>query len=108
MGAGNKAPLALMGKSLKIFITEAMRPIAIFSMLQCLVVPYINPTNEVPEVKTCHTLGINSSHRLIVGKTYKIFSETIYVQYIALSNASQHKSCHSIPWGSNWPSHVDQ
>ena len=71
MDNANKATINIMGrKSLKIFFTEAKRPTAyIFSMLQWLVVSYINPANQVPGVKTCHTLGMKSSHRLIVGKT---------------------------------------
>ena len=70
MDDGSKAPKDILGKSLKTFFTEAMmRPTAyILSMLQCLVIPYINPANQVPGVKTDHTLGINSSHRVIVGK----------------------------------------
>ena len=67
MDDGKKAPIDIMGKS---FFTEAKRPTAyIFSKLQRLGVPYINRANQVHRVKTGHTLGINSSHRLIVGKT---------------------------------------
>ena len=46
-----------------------MRPTAyIFSMQQYLVVPYINPANQVPRVQTGHAPGVISSHRLIMGK----------------------------------------
>ena len=53
MNDGNRAPIDIIGKSLKKIFTEAMRPIAyIFSQLQCLVVPYIDPANQVPGVRT--------------------------------------------------------
>ena len=62
MDDGSKAPIDIMGKSLKTFFTEAIRPTYyILSMLQCLVVPYINPADQVPGIKG-HILGINSSH----------------------------------------------
>ena len=35
-----------------------MRPTAyIFSMQQCVVVPYLNPANQAPGVQTGHILG---------------------------------------------------
>ena len=38
-----------------------MRPLQlIFSMLQCLVAPFINSANQAPGVQTGHTKGINS------------------------------------------------
>ena len=40
-----------------------MRPTAIiFSELQCLLVPYINPAKHVPGVQIVHTLGAISFH----------------------------------------------
>ena len=48
-----------------------MRPTAyIFDMQQSLVVPYINPTIPLES-----KLAVLSCHRLIMGKTLKIFSE---------------------------------
>ena len=35
------------------------------------------PANQAPGAQTGHALGVISSHRLIIGKTYKIFSETM-------------------------------
>ena len=49
-----------------------MRPTAhIFSMLQCVVVPYINPANDAPGVQIGHALGVIYSQRLIMGKDLK-------------------------------------
>ena len=43
----------IMGKTFKIFFSETMRPTAyLFGMKQCLVVPYIYPTNQVSWVQT--------------------------------------------------------
>ena len=54
-----------------------MRPSAyIFSMKQCLVVPYINPASQAPVVQTGHAPRVIISHRLIMEKL-KIFSETM-------------------------------
>ena len=52
-----------------------MRPRAyIFSMWQCLVVPYINPANQARRVQTGHTPVVH----MYMGKTLKIFfSETV-------------------------------
>ena len=53
-----------------------MRPTAhIFSMLQYVVVPYIN---HAPGVQIGHALGVIYSHRLIMGKETReiFFSET--------------------------------
>ena len=49
----------IIGKKLKtIFFSENMRPTAyIFSMYQCLVVPYINPANQALGLQTGHTTG---------------------------------------------------
>ena len=41
----------------------------IFSMYQCLVVPYINPANQAPGAQTAHAPGVINIHRLIMGKT---------------------------------------
>ena len=46
--------------------SETIRPIAyIFSMVPCLVVPYVNPANHTYGVKTGTILGIECFHRLI-------------------------------------------
>ena len=45
----------IMGTNLKIF-SETMRPTAyIFSMYQCLVVPYLTSANQAPGLQTGHT-----------------------------------------------------
>ena len=45
-----------------------MSPTAyIFIKYLCLVVPYINPVNQVPGVQTGPAQGIKSFHRLIIG-----------------------------------------
>ena len=55
-----------------------MRPTPyIFGMLQCLVVPYINPANQGPGVQTGPTLGIKNFHRLVMENTLIFFSETM-------------------------------
>ena len=62
-----------------------MRPTAyIFSMCQCLVVPYIDPAKHVPGVKIGHALGVISFHTYNRGN-FKKSSKT-------------HKAC-----GPNWP-----
>ena len=64
------APIDLQWEQQKIFFSEIMRPTAyIFSVQQCLVVPYINPANQDPGVKTGHGSGVISSHRLTKEKT---------------------------------------
>ena len=58
-----------MGK--KIF-SETTGPTAlIFCMWQRLMVLYINCANHVPGVKFGHALGVDSLHRLTMGKTNK-------------------------------------
>ena len=67
-----------MGKKSKIFFSETTGPTAlIFGMWQWLMVLYINCANHVPGVKFGHAPGVDSLHRLTMGKTKKIFfSET--------------------------------
>ena len=67
-----------MGKKLKIFFSETTGPTAsIFGMWQWLMVLYINCASHAPGVKFGHALGVDSLHRLTMGKTKKIFfSET--------------------------------
>ena len=67
-----------MGKTKKIFFSETTRPTAlIFGMWQWLMVLYINCASHAPGVKFGHTPGVDSLHRLTIGKTKKIFfSET--------------------------------
>ena len=66
-----------MGKTKKIF-SETTRPTAlIFGMWQWLMVLYINCASHAPGVKFGHAPGVDSLHRLTIGKTKKIFfSET--------------------------------
>ena len=66
-----------MGKTKKIFFSETTRPTAlIFGMWQWLMVLYINCASHAPGVKFGHAPGVDSLHRLTIGKTKKIlFSE---------------------------------
>ena len=66
-----------MGKK-KIFFSETTGPTAlIFGMWQWLMVLYINCASHAPGVKFGHAPGVDSFHRLTIGKTKKIFfSET--------------------------------
>ena len=68
----------LWEKNSKIFFSETTGPTAlIFCMWQWLVVLYINCASHAPGVKFGHALGVDSLHRLTMGKTKKIFfSET--------------------------------
>ena len=64
-----------MGKTKKIFFSETTRPTAlIFGMWQWLMVLYINCAIHAPGVKFGHAPGVDSLHRLTMGK--KFFSET--------------------------------
>ena len=67
-----------MGKNSKIFFSETTGPTAlIFCMWQWLMVLYINCVSHAPGVKFGHAPGVDSLHRLTIGKTKKIFfSET--------------------------------
>ena len=67
-----------MGKNSKIFFSETTGPTAlIFGMWQCLMVFYINCAIHAPGVKFGYAPGVDSFHRLTIGKTKKIFfSET--------------------------------
>ena len=59
------------------FFSETTRPTAlVFGMWQWLVVPYIN---HAPGVKFGHTPGVNSLHRVTIGKDANInISKAIY------------------------------
>ena len=58
-----------MGKKKKIFFSEATGPTAlIFCMWQWLMVIYINCANHAPGVKFGHAPGVDSVHRLTIGK----------------------------------------
>ena len=67
-----------IGKTKKIFFSETTRPTAlIFCMWQWLMVLYINCASHAPGVKFGHAPGVDSLHRLTMGKTKKkFFSET--------------------------------
>ena len=67
-----------IGKTKKIFFSETTRPTAlIFCMWQWLMVLYINCASHAPGVKFGHPPGVDSLHRLTMGKTKKnFFSET--------------------------------
>ena len=65
-----------IGKTKKIFFSETTRPTAlIFGMLQWLMVLYINCAIHAPGVKFGHAPGVDSLHRLTMGKKI-FFSET--------------------------------
>ena len=60
-----------MGRK-KIFFSETTGPTAlIFCMWQRLMVLYINYANHVPGLKFGHAPGVDSLHRLTMGKTNK-------------------------------------
>ena len=64
----------------------------------------IDPANQAPGIQTGHTLWINISHRLIMGKkTHKhILSNHEVIAYIfSMSSGPLHKSCKSSPLGEN-------
>ena len=61
-----------IGKTKKIFFSETTRPTAlIFGMLQWLMVLYINCAIHAPGVKFGHAPGVDSLHRLTMGKKLK-------------------------------------
>ena len=68
----------LWEKNSKIFFSETTGPTAlIFCMWQWLMVLYINCASHAPGVKFGHVPGVDSLHRLTMGKTKKnFFSET--------------------------------
>ena len=62
----------LWEKNSKIFFSETTGHTAlIFCMWQWLMVLYINCASHAPEVKFGHAPGVDSSHRLTMGKTNK-------------------------------------
>ena len=67
-----------IGKTKKIFFSETTGPTAlIFGMWQWVMVLYINCANHAPGVKFGYAPGVDSLHRLTIGKTKRIFfSET--------------------------------
>ena len=61
-----------IGKTKKIFFSETTRPTAlIFGMQQWLMVLYINCAIHAPGVKFGHAPGVDSLHRLTMGKKLK-------------------------------------
>ena len=64
--------LAIWEKDSKIFFSETTGHTAlIFCMWQWLMVLYINCASHAPGVKFGHALGVDSLHRLTMGKTKK-------------------------------------
>ena len=62
-----------MGKKSNIFFSETIGHTAlIFCMWQWLMVLYVNYASHAPGVKFGHASGIDSLHRLTMGKTEKI------------------------------------
>ena len=67
----------------KIFYSETARPEAcLFSMKQCLVVPYINPANHAPWVQIGYTPGVINSHRITIGKLKNIGNQKVLSCYV--------------------------
>ena len=67
-----------MGKNSKIVFSETTGHTAlIFGMWQWLMVLYINCASHAPGVKFGHAPGVDSLHRLIMGKTNKIKSSSL-------------------------------
>ena len=70
--ATDRSPRLTMGKTKKIFFSETTRPTAlIFDMWQWLMVLYINCAIHAPGVKFGHAPGVDSLHRLTMGKKNK-------------------------------------
>ena len=78
-----------------------------FGMKYCLLIPYIKP----PGVQTAHAPGIKTFHKLIMGKTLKIFfSETMRPTCSAFIFGMKHflvvhctNPVKQAPGGPNWP-----
>ena len=70
---------------------------------------YINCAIHAPGVKFGHTPGVDSLHRLTMGKKLKnllLFNHRAHsfdTLYVAMANGPLHKLCHSCPWGQIWP-----
>ena len=95
----------LWEKNSKIFFSETTGHTAlIFCMWQWLMVLYINCASHAPGVKFGHAPGVDSLHRLTMGKTkIKFFSETkkaqsFYILYVAMFGIPHYKLCQSCPW----------
>ena len=94
----------LWEKNSKIFFSETTGHTAlIFCMWQWLMVLYINCASHAPGVKFGHAPGVDSLHRLTMGKTKKIFfSETkrprASIIYVAMFGSPHYKLCQSCPW----------
>ena len=54
--------------------------------------PYPNPSNQAPGVKTSHTLGIDSYLDFREKLKKMFFSEAIYILHVAMSSAHQHQA----------------
>ena len=68
----------IRGKNSKLFSKTTRSRAFIFSMQQCPVALYINSASQPPGFYIDSAPGVISSHRLIMGKTTKIFfSETM-------------------------------
>ena len=99
-----------MGKTKKIFFSETTRPTAlIFGMWQWLMVLYINCAIHAPWVKFGHAPGVDSLHRLTMGKEFKNLllrnhrAHSFDILYVAMGNGPLHKLCQPCPWGQIWP-----
>ena len=107
----SKDNFLLWEKNSKIIFSETTGHTAlIFCMLQWLMVLYINCASHAPGVKFGHAPGVDSLHRLTMGKTKKIFfSETtrpslsFYILYVAMFGSPHYKLCQSCPLGQIWP-----
>ena len=95
----------LWEKNSKIFFSETTGHTAlIFCMWQWLMVLYINCASHAPGVKFGHATGVDSFHRLTMGKTNKNLllrnqkAQSFYILYVAMFGSPHYKLCHSCPW----------
>ena len=94
-----------MGKNSKIFFSKTTGHTAlIFCMWQWLMVLYINCASHAPGVKFGHAPGVDSLHRLTMGKTNKNLllrnqkAQSFYILYVAMFGSPHYKLCQSCPW----------
>ena len=94
----------LWEKNSKIFFSETTGHTAlIFCMWQWLMVLYINCASHAPGVKFGHAPGVDSLHRLTMGKTSSLKPKGpellyFYILYVAMFGSPHYKLCQSCPW----------
>ena len=95
-----------MGKKFKnLLLSETTGHTAlIFCMWQWLMVLYINCASHAPGVKFGHAPGVDSLHRLTMGKTKKKLlllnqkAQSFFILYVAMFGSPHYKLCQSCPW----------